>query len=86
MRLPGRREHSSWRWLTKNILFANDPDQERYRRFFSSACSARSVAARRPGRDQPCSRLFLAPPGRLGAQPEVNGVFWLGMPTGCRVR
>ncbi|MEU3031571.1 cytochrome P450 [Streptomyces incarnatus] len=48
VRLPGWREHASWSWLTKNMLFANDPAHERYRRFFSSAFSARSVAAWRP--------------------------------------
>jgi cytochrome P450 len=46
--LPGWREHSSWRWLTKNMLFANEPDHERYRKFFTSAFSARAVLARRP--------------------------------------
>lgn len=48
MKLPGWREHSSWQWLTKNMLFANDPDHERFRRFFSSAFSARSVEGWRP--------------------------------------
>jgi cytochrome P450 len=48
IRLPGWREHSSWRWLTKNMLFANEPDHERYRRFFTSDFSARAVLARRP--------------------------------------
>jgi cytochrome P450 len=47
-RLPGWREHASWRWLTKNMLFANEPDHERYRRFFTSAFSARAVLTRRP--------------------------------------
>ncbi|MCE3029601.1 cytochrome P450 [Streptomyces sp. CMSTAAHL-2] len=47
-RLPGWREHASWSWLTKNMLFSNDPAHERYRRFFSSAFSARSVKAWRP--------------------------------------
>lgn len=47
-RLPGWREHSSWRWLTSNMLFSNNPNHERYRRFFSSAFSARSVAAFKP--------------------------------------
>jgi len=47
LRLPGWREHASWVWLTKNMLFANEPDHDRYRRFFSSAFSARSVMARR---------------------------------------
>lgn len=47
-KLPGWREHSSWRWLTKNMLFANDPNHERYRRFFASAFSARSVEQWRP--------------------------------------
>lgn len=47
-KLPGWREHSSWLWLTRNMLFSNDPNHERYRRFFSSAFSARSVAAFRP--------------------------------------
>lgn len=45
LRLPGWREHSSWLWLTKNMLFSNDPDHERLRRFFGNAFSARSVAA-----------------------------------------
>ncbi|XVQ14905.1 cytochrome P450 [Spirillospora sp. CA-255316] len=48
VKMPGWREHSSWRWLTTNMLFSNDPDHERYRRFFSSAFSARSVEAWRP--------------------------------------
>ena len=48
MKLPGWREHSSWQWLTRNMLFANDPDHERFRRFFSSAFSARSVEGWRP--------------------------------------
>ncbi|MFJ8076669.1 cytochrome P450 [Streptomyces sp. NPDC096176] len=48
VKLPGWREHSSWYWLTKNMLFSNDPDHERHRRFFSSAFSARSVAAWQP--------------------------------------
>ncbi|RAY12266.1 cytochrome P450 [Actinomadura craniellae] len=48
LRLPGWREHSSWRWLTKNMLFSNDPDHERLRRFFGTAFSARSVAGLRP--------------------------------------
>lgn len=48
VRLPGWREHASWVWLTRNMLFANDPDHERYRRFFASAFSARSVENWRP--------------------------------------
>jgi cytochrome P450 len=47
LRMPGWREHASWVWLTRNMLFANEPDHDRYRRFFSSAFSARSVMARR---------------------------------------
>lgn len=47
-RMPGWRDHSSWRWLTRNMLFSNDPNHERYRRFFGSAFSARSVAAWQP--------------------------------------
>jgi cytochrome P450 len=47
-KMPGWREHASWRWLTKNMLFSNDPDHERLRRFFGSAFSARSVANWRP--------------------------------------
>ncbi|MCP9985845.1 cytochrome P450 [Streptomyces sudanensis] len=47
-RLPGWRDHASWRWLTRNMLFSNDPDHERFRRFFGGAFSARSVAAWRP--------------------------------------
>ncbi|OLT38263.1 hydroxylase [Actinomadura sp. CNU-125] len=47
-KMPGWREHSSWRWLTKNMLFANDPAHERYRRFFGNAFAARSVEAYRP--------------------------------------
>jgi cytochrome P450 len=47
-KMPGWREHASWRWLTKNMLFSNDPDHERLRRFFSGAFSARSVANWRP--------------------------------------
>ncbi|MFI7013400.1 cytochrome P450 [Streptomyces coeruleorubidus] len=48
LRMPGWREHSSWVWLTKNMLFSNEPDHERMRRFFSSAFSAHSVAAFAP--------------------------------------
>lgn len=47
-KMPGWREHASWRWLTKNMLFSNEPDHERLRRFFGSAFSARSVANWRP--------------------------------------
>ncbi|MET7716052.1 cytochrome P450 [Streptomyces sp. NPDC005407] len=47
-KMPGWREHASWRWLTKNMLFSNDPDHERLRRFFGGAFSARSVANWRP--------------------------------------
>ncbi|QKW10749.1 cytochrome P450 [Streptomyces sp. NA04227] len=47
LKLPGWREHSSWRWLTRNMLFSNDPTHERQRRFFGSAFSARAVAGRR---------------------------------------
>jgi cytochrome P450 len=43
--LPGWREHSSWVWLTKNMLFSNEPDHERQRRFMSSAFSAHSVSS-----------------------------------------
>jgi cytochrome P450 len=45
LHMPGWREHSSWRWLTKNMLFSNEPDHDRMRRFFSSAFSAHSVSA-----------------------------------------
>ncbi|MFE3609225.1 cytochrome P450 [Streptomyces goshikiensis] len=45
LRMPGWREHSSWQWLTKNMLFSNEPDHDRMRRFFSSAFSAHSVSA-----------------------------------------
>ncbi|MFE5514278.1 cytochrome P450 [Streptomyces sp. NPDC056529] len=48
LRMPGWREHSSWVWLTRNMLFSNEPDHERMRRFFSSAFSAHSVAAFAP--------------------------------------
>lgn len=48
VKLPGWRDHSSWYWLTKNMLFSNDPDHERFRRFFGSAFAARSVAAWQP--------------------------------------
>lgn len=42
-KLPGWQSHSSWRWLTKNMLFSNEPNHDRYRRFFGNAFSARSV-------------------------------------------
>ncbi|HEY9389875.1 MAG TPA: cytochrome P450 [Mycobacteriales bacterium] len=46
--LPGWRDHSSWRWLTRNMLFSNDPDHERFRRFFGSAFAPRRIAEFRP--------------------------------------
>ncbi len=46
-RLQGWHEHSSWRWLTQNMLFSNDPDHDRLRRFFGNAFSARRVAEMR---------------------------------------
>ncbi|GAA3828781.1 cytochrome P450 [Streptomyces phyllanthi] len=46
-RLPGWREHASWRWLTRNMLFSNDPRHERLRRFFGNAFSAQRVVALR---------------------------------------
>ncbi|MFD0381877.1 cytochrome P450 [Streptomyces stramineus] len=46
--MPGWREHSSWVWLTKNMLFSNSPDHERYRRFFSVAFTPRRIAELRP--------------------------------------
>ncbi|QBJ98124.1 cytochrome P450 [Rhodococcus sp. ABRD24] len=44
-RLPGWRDHSSWVWLTKNMLFSNNPRHERLRRFFGNAFSAQRVLA-----------------------------------------
>lgn len=46
--LPGWREHSSWRWLTTNMLFSNEPDHDRFRRFFAGALAPRRVAGHRP--------------------------------------
>ncbi|MFI1797541.1 cytochrome P450 [Streptomyces sp. NPDC020379] len=46
--LPGWRDHSSWRWLTKNMLFSNNPDHDRYRRFFGTAFTPRRIADLRP--------------------------------------
>ncbi|MGW2365279.1 cytochrome P450 [Streptomyces sp. NPDC001667] len=46
--LPGWRDHSSWRWLTRNMLFSNNPDHDRYRRFFGVAFTPRRIAALRP--------------------------------------
>ncbi|MEU2873365.1 cytochrome P450 [Streptomyces olivoreticuli] len=46
--MPGWRDHSSWRWLTKNMLFSNNPDHDRYRRFFGVAFTPRRIADLRP--------------------------------------
>ncbi|MCF3103541.1 cytochrome P450 [Streptomyces roseoverticillatus] len=46
--MPGWREHSSWVWLTKNMLFSNNPDHDRYRRFFSVGFTPRRIAALQP--------------------------------------
>jgi cytochrome P450 len=50
--LPGWREHASWRWLTTNMLFSNDPDHERYRRFFTTALNPRSIERLTPAVEQ----------------------------------
>src|SRR5437588_6813308 len=55
--LPGWRDHSSWRWLTKNMLFSNDPDHERYRRAFSTAFTPRRIAEFRPVVEQAVDEL-----------------------------
>ncbi|MEV0251474.1 cytochrome P450 [Nocardia sp. NPDC050712] len=47
LRLPGWREHASWVWLTRNMLFSNDPQHARLRRFFGNAFSAQRVQAMR---------------------------------------
>lgn len=62
---PGWSDHASWRWLTKNMLFSNEPQHDRFRRFFSGSLTARQVAAMRPMVERVVSRivdglLFLA--------------------------
>jgi cytochrome P450 len=80
--LPGWRDHSSWRWLTKNMLFSNDPDHERYRRFFSSAFSPRRVAEFRPVVEQVIGELIdhLAEVGAGGVPVDFMSEFAFRLP------
>lgn len=62
---PGWSDHASWRWLSKNMLFSNEPQHDRFRRFFSGSLTARQVVAMRPMVERVVSRivdglLFLA--------------------------
>lgn len=45
---PAVLDHSSWIWLTRNMLFSNAPDHDRLRRFFGGALTPRRITAMRP--------------------------------------
>ncbi|RLU87539.1 hydroxylase [Streptomyces griseocarneus] len=80
--LPGWREHSSWRWLTKNMLFSNNPDHDRYRRFFSVAFTPRRIADLRPVVEERITALVerLAGLGADGAPVDFMAEFAFRVP------
>ncbi|MGI8312727.1 cytochrome P450 [Saccharopolyspora hattusasensis] len=54
----GMLEHSSWQCFTKIMMFSNEPDHDRLRRFAREAYSARRVATLRPMAERSCARLL----------------------------
>lgn len=61
--------HSSWVWLTRNMLFSNAPDHDRLRRFFGGTLTPRSIAVMQPVIEAIVEDLLdeLAEAGRAGA-------------------
>jgi cytochrome P450 len=80
--LPGWRDHSSWRWLTKNMLFSNNPDHDRYRRFFSVAFTPRRIAELRPAVEERITALVerLAGLGADGTPVDFMAEFAFRVP------